>query len=254
LTENKIIDKAKSNNDIDWKPVYDHYETQMREIFRANAKGQNESFCLMLSRHAAKYLRKESTFCEIGFGAGLTLRYMSEKVGSVVGLDVSPKNIELTKRELKEEGFKNIEVHYSNVMQSDVTYKKQFDIIAFIHGLEHFSDADYPVFFSTIKDYLKEDGIFTGALPFKLPFSYRMCPHCHKTFELDGHLSSHDLISLRKVFEENGFEVLFLDNFNKHYYLKSQGTLKYIYNIIKFRNQRDKFHGQIEYIVRRKRS
>lgn len=240
----------KSNNDINWAKVYDHYEVEMREIFKLIAKPQNESYAEMMLTFGKRYLNKNKIFCEIGFGAGLTLRKMAPFYKKVVGLDISPKNVELTSEELIKEGIMNVELYYSNIMVKEDRFKGAFDVITFIHGLEHFSITDYSGFFSTIKYYLKEGGVFTGALPYKLPFSYRICPHCSEKFELDGHLTSHDLSTIRTEFERNGMEIVFLSNFNRRYYLKAHGLLKYIYNKIKYYKNPDDFHGQIEFIVR----
>jgi cyclopropane fatty-acyl-phospholipid synthase-like methyltransferase len=136
-------------------------------------------------------------------------------------------------------------------MTYDEKYKESFDVISFIHGLEHFGSTDYPVLFDNIKNYLTEDGIFTGALPYKLPFNFRMCPHCNSTFEIDGHISSHDLESIRKEFLNNGFKIIHLSKFNKHYYLKTEGYLKYVYKILRSNFKNEELYNQIEFIVQK---
>lgn len=240
-----------SNNDHDWSALYDFYEIDLREIYNGIARPQNLSHFEMLRYRAKKYLNKGKIFCEIGFGSGLTLRMASPFFKTIYGLDISEKNIALTRQELLNEGITNIDLNQSNIMIYEEKFKKSFDVISFIHGLEHFSSSDYPVLFENIKMYLNEDGIFTGALPYKLPFNMRMCPHCKKTFELDGHISKHDLDSIKKEFLENGFKIIHLSNFNKQYTLKADGFLKYSYKRLRSILKNEPLLGQIEFIVQK---
>jgi ubiquinone/menaquinone biosynthesis C-methylase UbiE len=249
---NKLDEQQKriSNKDVDWAKHYDYYEVELRDMYRTVSKPQNDSHFEMLKRKGASFLKKDKTFCEIGFSAGLTLRYALGYFGKVYGLDISPKNVELTEKELKAEGYSNFELYTSDLMIFDERFKSKFDVISFIHGLEHFTSDDYPIIFNNIKKYLKPYGVFTGALPFKNLFNYRMCPDCMRVFEIDGHVSSHDINSLKKVFNENGFEIIHLDNFNLKFVLKYGGFLKnvYIFTLHYILNKHS--NSQLEYIVK----
>jgi SAM-dependent methyltransferase len=239
-----------SNNDFNWSSLYDFYEIDLREIYNGIARPQNLSHFEMLKSHAKNYLNKNKIFCEIGFGSGLTLRMASPLFKTIYGLDISEKNVTLTKQELFNERINNAELSCSNIMIHEKKYQKSFDVISLIHGLEHFSSSDYPVVFENIKSYLKDDGIFTGALPYKLPFNMRICPHCNKTFELDGHISIHDLDSIKKEFINNGFKIIHLSNYNERHNFKTDGLLKYTYKKLRSIIKNEPLIGQIEYIVR----
>jgi cyclopropane fatty-acyl-phospholipid synthase-like methyltransferase len=238
-----------SNVDSDWAKHYDYYTAENREKYLTYAKSQNESHYEMLKSKGRKFLKKEHTFCEIGFGSGITLRYALKHFGKVYGLDISPKNVELMEHELKTEGYSDFELYVCDLTKYDERFENKFDVISFIHGLEHFSSEDYPIIFDNIKKYLKPNGVFTGALPFKLNFNYRMCPHCHQIFEVDGHISIHDNYSLNKVFEENGFEIIHLDNFNLQYALKHGSFISKMYKFISFYLLKKRSDHQLEYIV-----
>ncbi len=126
----------------------------------------------------------------------------------------------------------------------------KFDVISFIHGLEHFTNRDYPIVLENIKKYLKPNGIFTGALPHKNRFNYRMCPECNHIFEIDGHVSSHNLESLKKIFLDNNFEIFHLSNFNLKYALISSGTLKKMYLYLNYLFNLKQTPKQIEFVVK----
>ena len=238
----------KSNSDINWGKCYDFYEIEFRDNYRTISKPQNNSHFEMLKTRAKKYLKRENTFCEIGFSAGLTLRYATEIFSQVYGRDISEKNIEYTQKELHDEGIKNVRLFHFDLMKKDRGFEGKFDVISFIHGLEHFANEDYKVILDNIKYYLKKDGIFTGALPYKNIYKYRMCPNCEHVFEIDGHISSHDLESITDIFVKNGFQVIYLNNFNLKYYLSASNFimkfLKFLYYKLK------KPTSQIEYIVK----
>ncbi len=227
----------KSNSDVDWGKCYDFYEIEYRDNYRTISKPQNESHFETLKTRAKKYLKRDNIFCEIGFSAGLTLRYATEIFGQVYGLDIAKKNVEYTQKELKDEGIKNVKLFHSDLMKKDERFEGKFDVISFIHGLEHFTNENYKVILDNIKYYLKKDGIFTGALPYKNIYKYRMCPNCEHVFEIDGHLSSHDLESMNDIFVKNGFQVIYLNNFNLKYYLSNSNffwkVLKFLYHILK---------------------
>ena len=205
----------------------------------------------MLKHYLKKYLKKDKIFAEIGFSAGLTLRYTSNYFKKVYGLDISPKNVEFTKNELLKKDYKNIECYTTDIMNKEEQFKNKFDVISFIHGLEHFSDKDYPILFENIKYYLKDDGVFTGALPNNLNFNYRMCPNCNFVFEIDGHISTHNKESLKNLFVNNNFEILYLNDFNIHYFKKHKDFPRFAYRL--FTNKilkKNEGGGQLEYIVK----
>jgi tRNA G46 methylase TrmB len=93
-----------SNKDFDWSKQYDYYETELRQVYSHIARPQNLSHFQMLRTNAKKYLNKNKIFCEIGFGSGLTLRMASPFFKTIYGLDISEKNVALTKQELMNEG------------------------------------------------------------------------------------------------------------------------------------------------------
>ncbi len=240
-----------SNQDVDWAKHYDYYEVEMREMYKTVSKPQNDSHFEMLKHYLKKYLKKDKIFAEIGFSAGLTLRYTSNYFKKVYGLDISPKNVEFTKNELLKEDYKNIECYTTDIMNKEEQFKNKFDVISFIHGLEHFSDKDYPILFENIKYYLKDDGVFTGALPNNLNFNYRMCPNCNFVFEIDGHISTHNKESLKNLFVNNNFEILYLNDFNIHYFKKHKDFPRFAYRL--FTNKilkKNEGGGQLEYIVK----
>ena len=247
-----LLSNNMSNKNTDWARHYDYYEVEMRYVYQTVSKPQNDSHFMMLETQGKKYLQREKIFCEIGFSAGITFRHAMKYFDKVYGLDISPRNVEFTAIELKNEGYKNFELFTSDLMEYDNRFANKFDIISFIHGLEHFTNADYPVILNNIKKYLKPGGIFTGAFPYKNGFYYRMCPKCNNVFEIDGHVSSHDLDSLRKVFVDNGFEIGYLNNFNRNYYLHTQGFIKYLYKRYQSAVTNKPLIDQIEFIVKSK--
>lgn len=239
-----------SNQDSNWAKQYDYYETIFRENYNVISKPQNDSHFEMVKSHLKNYLNKDLIFAEIGFGSGLTLRHAANYFKKVYGLDISPKNVDFTNKELRDEGYTNIKCMTFDIMKLNEDFKNKFDVITFIHGLEHFSETDYPILFANIKYYLTANGVFTGALPNDLPFTYRMCPKCNEVFEIDGHLSRHTKASLEKLFGENNFEIMHLNDFNIIYYIKNKGLIKTLYHLLRKKLLSKKINYQLEFIVK----
>ena len=134
-----------SNSNVDWGKHYDHFEIEMREMYKTISEPQNKSHFEMLKQNAKQYLKADKVFCEIGFGAGLTLRYASKYFKKVYGLDISKRNVEYSREEFTKENIDNIELYFSDLMKFDKDFESKFDVISFIHGLEHFSKDDYKI-------------------------------------------------------------------------------------------------------------
>lgn len=248
--ENIKIDT--SNTSVDWARIYDFYEIQMRDARKLTTRMQNESHFELVRRYLQKNILKNNSFAEIGFGSGITLRRAAQYFEKVYGLDISPQNVQATQQELEKNGNHNIELFVTDIMQRDERFRGLFDVITFIHGLEHFSFDDYQTLFTTIRYYLKPGGFFTGALPFNLDFTYRMCPNCHHLFEIDGHLSKHNIQSLTNLFVAHEWEIIYLANFNPYYYWQHKGHLKFLYRFIRHILLKQQSYNQLEFIIRPK--
>jgi ubiquinone/menaquinone biosynthesis C-methylase UbiE len=244
----------KSNSDYDWSKVYDYSEVSLRHQYKSEYKKHlNKSHYLLVRSRLKQILNKGKTFGEIGFGSGITLRLMAKHFTQLYGLDISPLNVETTKKELIAEGFSNITLRITDILKFDETLINKFDVLSYIHGLEHFSFEDYQVFFENIRRYLKPGGYFTGALPCEGALTYRMCPKCGHKFEVDGHLTTHSVSSLKKLFDLHGFKPVYVDNFNVKYHLikKLPGNIPgFLWIFVKYviMGRRNKI-DQIEFIA-----
>ncbi|MGE5342990.1 MAG: class I SAM-dependent methyltransferase [Candidatus Omnitrophota bacterium] len=241
----------RSNRSVNWANIYDFYEVQMRDVYRTIARAQNESHFELLKHYLKKKILNNHHFAEIGFGCGVTLRLASSYFEKVSGLDVSPKNVALTLQELENEGYKNIELFVSDILQKDERFNGKFDVISFIHGLEHFSSLDYKEFFENIRNYLKPGGFFTGALPNNLIFNYRMCPHCRHVFEIDGHLSTFNVETLAAMFKMHNWTIIYLGSFNPNYFFKKNSLFRFLHGYGNFKILKKEAPMQLEFIVKK---
>lgn len=239
----------KSSKDTNWAKLYDVYEIEFRENYQLLSKFQNDSHWVMLENFIKKTSFPTKRFSKFGFGAGLTLRYASKIFDEVYGFDISPKNVEKTNNELLSEGYKNIKLFCQDILEKNKEFENYFDVISFIHGIEHFSDDDYPILFENIKFYLKKGGIFSGALPNKLPFTFRICPNCNHKFEIDGHLSIFDKTKLKNLFELYDLKVIKISDFNYSYYFKFRGLTKTLYHLFINKILKKDSKYQLEFIV-----
>ena len=106
------------------------------------------------------------------------------------------------------------------------------------------------LFLDNIKRYLRPGGDFAGARPFKNSVNYRMCLKCDHVFEIDGHISSHDIELLTKLFTANGFEIFHLDNFNLWHAVSNVFILREVYRYFYYYLLKNRTNDQLEYIVK----
>lgn len=140
-----------SNKNTDWGFIYDYYEVENRKMYLEQAIVQNISHFEMLRNQLKFLLNKNKIFAEIGFGAGITLRLMSPYFQEVYGLDISKKNVDLTRKEVEQEGYKNIRIDYLDIMKYDKKYDNKFDVISFIHGWNIFQKTIMMFFLLILK-------------------------------------------------------------------------------------------------------
>ncbi|MDW3194042.1 MAG: class I SAM-dependent methyltransferase [Cytophagales bacterium] len=97
--------------------------------------------------------------CGIGTQTELVLRYLT--TGSITGIDISEKSIELAKQRLAK--YNNQELIAGDVVQLDI--QKKYDIILMPDVLEHIPIEQHARLFSKLELLLKQDGLLIIHIP-----------------------------------------------------------------------------------------
>jgi len=186
----------------------------------------------MIYKKVLKYLKKNnSKIAEIGFGNGYLLSLLIKKYNYVYGLDISEKNIKITKKRFKKVIFKLIKD------DGKLPFKdNELDCFIASEVIEHMNDKELITFKKELKRVLKKGGIFIGTVPANenLKDNYCYCPNCGTEFHKWGHKQSFSYKRLLKEF--NNLQKVSI----KYYFNRYQGD-----NII------EKFLGYIFYLGRR---
>lgn len=106
--------------------------------------------------------RNPESALDVGCGIGLMSVWLSERVPRVIGLDVSPRSIEVCQKLHPAGEFRVC------AFPAEPLPDGQFDLIAFIDVLEHLPRSQLNAVFERVGDVIAEDGVVAINLPSRL--------------------------------------------------------------------------------------
>jgi len=164
---------------------------------------------------------KELSVIDIGCGIGNFLPTLSQRFSKVVGIDFSPKMIDIAKEKTK--SYTNIQLLVRDAR--DLTeFHNQFDVAVSVNSVLLPKIVDVEKILSQANQVLKENGTFLGVFPAMESFLYRALLVQEKAME-DGCSEEEALLKSKKDLDENtpcNFEagiVKYPDCQQKNYYL-----------------------------------
>ncbi|MCL5773608.1 MAG: class I SAM-dependent methyltransferase [Firmicutes bacterium] len=145
-----------------------------------------------------------SSIIDIGCGDGYLCSVFKLKgINKVAGMDISAKRVEFSRKT-----FPGIEFFEGSVYSIPVE-DNSFDLVTAVEILEHIEKpADAVAELKRIsRKYL------LATVPDSEILLDAACPHCLKTFKINGHLNSFNETSFKKIFEEAGFKIVKLKKY-----------------------------------------
>lgn len=112
--------KHLNNRTYNWAKIYDYYEIENRDMYNNVANYQNDSHFIMLKNYIKINKLELDAFAEIGFGSGITLKKALKLFNECYGFDISPKNIDFSKKEFKKLGINNVSFLKRNILDFDI--------------------------------------------------------------------------------------------------------------------------------------
>lgn len=173
------------NHYLEDQRLWDYHETQFREKFK-NAHPRFDYIAKIIQKRVPTGRK----ILDIGFGDGYLLKVLFRKGYKINGLDLSIKNVELT-RDIFQKKNINVELKAGNVNQ--MPYNDDcFDVIVASELLEHLTDDDLRRGLQEICRCLKSGGLFIGTVPANenLKANECFCPKCGHIFHRWGHKQS----------------------------------------------------------------
>ncbi|WP_056928673.1 class I SAM-dependent methyltransferase [Candidatus Symbiothrix dinenymphae] len=146
---------------------------------------------------------KDKSVLDVGCGEGLFLTSIAANLPhkKLVGMDVSIPHLPHNQS--------NIEFKMGNVVDFDLN--EQFDVVFSNHVLEHIAPADMSFHLSSVRNAMKDDGVFIFNAPNRLfgPWDVtRIIDYSNtgKTMAQGTHINESTYSEIIPILEQNGFE------------------------------------------------
>jgi ubiquinone/menaquinone biosynthesis C-methylase UbiE len=182
------------------KHLWNFYETENRQSF-------------LLSRPRLDFIAKRIVshgksvnVLDIGIGDGYLLARLSSRF-NVHGLDISPANVERTKKDFS---ANKIRATLRTGSIDDIPFQdNEFDFVVASDVLEHLDKDVFGKALTEIYRILKKGGLFIGTVPAdeKLNDNICFCPKCGNVFHRWGHKESFNKAKIEAAFAGKGFHL-----------------------------------------------
>jgi 2-polyprenyl-3-methyl-5-hydroxy-6-metoxy-1,4-benzoquinol methylase len=106
--------------------------------------------------------RRPRRALDVGCGIGLTVRWLAPLVTEAVGVDISPRNVEIARRLVPDASFTVASV------SADPLPAGPFDLVTMLDVVEHFPPNDRPRVFQAVGEVISSDGVLVVNVPSKL--------------------------------------------------------------------------------------
>ncbi|APF22004.1 class I SAM-dependent methyltransferase [Clostridium butyricum] len=103
--------------------------------------------------------KKSMNIIELGCGSGRFCKELSPFINRYVGIDYSPKAIELAKEMVIRNNIKNAEFKVASAIDFELDESVKFDVVYFGCVLQYISDDDIKRTFNNLKKYMNSDTI-----------------------------------------------------------------------------------------------
>ena len=175
--------------------IWDYFQNE--GVIHGGFSGARERFI-------TKDLAVGQVVLDIGIGSGGVARLAFSKGVDIHALDPSDRAIERLRSEL----------HIGNKAQIGTAQKIPFDdgifdVVVMSEVLEHLNDSILTAALSEVRRVLVPSGIFLVTVPYRevLDAGMVICPDCGKTFHRWGHEQSFDRSKIKRVLNDNGYEI-----------------------------------------------
>jgi len=126
---------------------YDGFSKRLKKDFDSPNKRH-----LAFKEVVKKYVNPGVKCLDVGCGVGITTKMIAEAGGEVVGLDISPKNIEIAKTK---SSHKNAKYLNQDILKSNLK-AQEYDIIFIEDCFEHIQPGKIIYFLNKIGEWAKE--------------------------------------------------------------------------------------------------
>jgi 2-polyprenyl-3-methyl-5-hydroxy-6-metoxy-1,4-benzoquinol methylase len=183
---------------------YDRYH-QKNSRFRKLIRPTNFTYFYILRLLTLAGLQelRHLKILDIGCGVGTMSLYAASLGAAVVGVDISPRAIDIARAAKEIMGFQKVSFKQGEVQQ----LKQVFDVVFCFEVLEHVAAEQQ--FLKQIHDRMKVDGILLLSTPSSDNWLFRQ-GYYHRFDAEVGHLRRYTPVRLKKVLKAAGFEIILI--------------------------------------------
>jgi SAM-dependent methyltransferase len=184
---------------IDWKQYYNREHEIIRFV------PETDSTELLRLEFVESLLPNEpmERILDAGCGEGYQCRTLARRCRFIAGCDIAFPRLQFARRY-------SVGLPLCNAdLLCPPFREKSFDLVTLVEVLEHLPEPQ-PVLRELIKISRR---YFLVTVPYRQNLQRVMCPHCLKTYMLDGHLHRFDEVALRTMLEEVGLRILGVKRF-----------------------------------------
>lgn len=152
----------------------------------------------------------EKTVLDLGCARGHVCFLLAPHVREAIGLDASPRALELAEAGRRKRGLANVRFLAGNVAELEEVPDRSINVAGAFDLLEHIDDETVRKMLRALPRVLKRDGVFVAYTPNREHYVERLKAHNFLLKQFPEHIAVRRPRELAKLFEGEGWRILSL--------------------------------------------
>ena len=150
----------------------------------------------------------ERVLLDLGSARGDVCFFLAPRVREAIGIDASPKAIEIAERERTRRGLGNVRFVAGDVADLAPIPDASVDVAGAFDLLEHVDDATVRHMLSSLRRVLRSGGIFVAYTPNREHYVERLKAHDLVLKQFPEHIAVRRPAEIRRLLEEEGWRIV----------------------------------------------
>ncbi len=153
----------------------------------------------------------EKTVLDLGSARGDVCFLLAPHVKKAIGVDASPRALELAESRRREKGLDNVRFVAGDVADLSGVPEASVDVAGAFDLLEHVDDETVRRMLRSLRRVLKPGGVFVAYTPNREHYVERLKAHNFVLRQFPEHIAVRRPVEIRRLLEGEGWRVLSLD-------------------------------------------
>jgi len=150
----------------------------------------------------------ESVLLDLGSARGDVCFLLAPRVREAIGIDASPKALEIAERERDRRGLRNVRFVLGDVAQLAPIPDASVDVAGAFDLLEHVDDATVRQMLASLRRVLRKGGTFVAYTPNREHYVERLKAHDLVLKQFPEHIAVRRPAEIRRLLEGEGWRVV----------------------------------------------